>query len=163
MGTGTLFLHGLDSSGNGTKGQFFARHFPDILRPDFTGNLEERLAYLEELTKDMRSLTFIGSSFGGLMGTCFALKHPEKIAKLILLAPALNFGGYRPPAEKLQIPTLLVIGKDDIVCPPDPVVPLAEATFAELETRIEEDDHLLHNIFPALDWEKILNQSPQLP
>lgn len=151
-----FFLHGLESSGNGTKGRFLGKRFPHILRPDFTGVLQERLASLQEMCEDKNELIFIGSSYGGLMGSCFAKNSPEKVQRLILLAPALNFEGYEPPEQKLNIPALVVIGKHDDVTPIDPVLPLAEQTFSNLTTWISDDDHMLHNTFQHLDWEKLL-------
>lgn len=150
------FLHGLDSSGQGTKGRFFSRNFPQVLCPNFDGDLANRLEQLAELCKNQQQLLFIGSSFGGLMATCFTADHPDQVARLILLAPALNFGEYRPPAIPLQVPALLVIGHDDTVTPAATVIPLAEATFADLETRIEDDDHMLHKTFHRLNWHKLL-------
>ncbi len=154
--SGTFFLHGLDSSGQGTKGRFFTEHFPHIHCPDFHGTLANRLAQLNDLCHGLTSLTFIGSSFGGLMATCYAIDFPEKVARLILLAPALNYGEYRPPQEKLLIPTLLAIGKNDTVTPPHLVIPLAQQTFSNIEIRLAEDDHMLHTSFPAMAWHEIL-------
>jgi len=156
--TATYFLHGLDSSGKGTKGRFFAEKFPDVVCPDFTGTLPERLDQLEKLCTSQRQLIFIGSSFGGLMATCYAVGRPEKVARLILLAPALNFAGYRPPAALLRLPTLLIMGNQDTVTPPAIVTPLAEATFADLQIRLVDDDHLLHATFHRLDWRKLLTR-----
>lgn len=154
--TTTYFLHGLDSSGKGTKGNFFARNFPQVVCPDFEGTLPNRLHQLETLCKNQQQLVLIGSSFGGLMATHYATEHPEKVTRLILLAPALNFEGYHPPAELLQIPTLTIVGKHDTVTPAAIVIPLAKATFANLEIRIEDDDHMLHDTFHRLDWQKLL-------
>ncbi len=151
------FLHGLDSSGKGTKGCFFAKNFPQVICPDFEGNLENRLQQLETLCKNQQQLILIGSSFGGLMATCYATRHPEKVARLILMAPALNFEAYQPPAKLLQTPTLLVIGQHDTVTPAALVIPLAKATFADIEIRIEDDDHMLHKSFSKLDWPYLLN------
>lgn len=153
----SYFLHGLDSSGKGTKGRFFNQYYPQVVCPDFEGTLPNRLDQLQALCKHQQQLILIGSSFGGLMATCYATKHPEKIARLILLAPALNFEGYQPPAELLQIPTTLIIGKHDTVTPAALVIPLAESTFADLEIRIEDDDHMLHKSFTALNWTDLLN------
>jgi pimeloyl-ACP methyl ester carboxylesterase len=157
MKTETYFLHGLDSSGNGTKGRFFAKHFPQVIRPDFSGTLESRLQQLEELCCNNRSLTFIGSSYGGLMATCYAIRQPDKINSLILLAPALNFENYQSPVLRLEIPTVLVVGKHDTVTPAELVVPLAKATFSDLEILIEDDDHLLHKSFSTFKWEELLS------
>jgi pimeloyl-ACP methyl ester carboxylesterase len=152
----TIFLHGLDSSGNGTKGQYFARYHPEVLRPDFSGTLEERLAQLDRHCAGLDKLCLVGSSFGGLMATCRAILQPAEVRRLILLAPALNFAGFSPPAQRLAIPTLLVIGERDTVTPPELVIPLAQATFADLELRLVKDDHLLRASFPALKWQKLL-------
>jgi pimeloyl-ACP methyl ester carboxylesterase len=154
--TTTYFLHGLESSGKGTKGRFFAQNFPQVICPDFEGTLPNRQRQLETLCKNQQQLILIGSSFGGLMATCFAIEHPEKINRLILLAPALNFEAYQPPAEPLKIPTLIIIGKNDNVTPAALVSPLAEATFTDLELHIEDDDHMLHDTFHHLDWQNLL-------
>ncbi len=154
--TETIFLHGLDSSSQGTKGRFFATDFPHIIRPDFSGELGDRLRQLEKICADKNNLTFIGTSFGGLMATCFTLTHRQRVSRLILLAPALNYGDYRVPEEMLTIPTILVIGQHDTVTPPDLVIPLAERTFSNLEVRIEDDDHMLHNSFKRLDWKMLI-------
>ncbi len=151
-----LFLHGLDSSIQGTKARWFRQHFPQVRMQDYDGELSQRLSQLEAQVSGMDQLILVGSSFGGLMATCFALHHPKRCRRLVLLAPALNFGGYQPPAEKIIVPTLLVMGRHDTVCPPDLVLPQAEATFSTLEVRIEDDDHMLHASFPALDWATLL-------
>ena len=130
MQTPTLFLHGLDSSSGGTKGRFFTENFPDIIAPDFTGSLQDRMQALETICRGLDRLTLIGSSFGGLMATCFAIAHPERVQRLILLAPALNFPGFSPPASLLTIPTLLVIGRNDTVTPPDLVIPAARGNIS---------------------------------
>lgn len=158
MRSDIFFLHGLDSSGNGTKGQFLAKHFPDVIRPDFTGPLTSRLEQFKKFCRPNASLILIGSSYGGLMATRLALDNPQSVIRLILLAPALNYENYRPPLVPIGVPALLVIGKDDTVTPPDLVIPLAEATFSNLDTQIMDDDHLLHESFQALDWKKLLTE-----
>lgn len=154
-----LFLHGLESSGNGTKGRFFKEHFPQMLVPDFTGSLESRLQQLEMLCQGNDDIILVGSSFGGLMGACFAAAHPARVKKLVLMAPALNFPGFLVPKEKISAPTLLLIGNLDDVTPADKVVPLAEKTFANLEVIRVEEDHLLHHSFLELDWPSLLEES----
>jgi len=151
-----LFLHGLDSSTQGTKAQWFRTHFPAVRMHDYDGDLDQRLARLETQAAGLDRLILVGSSFGGLMAACFAIRHPQRCRRLILLAPALNFSGYRPPAAPLAVETLLVIGAHDTVCPPDLVLPLARRTFATLEVRVENDDHMLRRTFPRLDWPALL-------
>lgn len=152
------FLHGLDSSSQATKGRWFHEHFPNMIIPDFVGTLEQRLTQLEKLCGNANELLFVGSSFGGLMATVYAAHHPLACRRLILLAPALNFEGYVPPEKPIQVPTLLVIGKHDTVTPPDSVVPLAQRSFTNIEITVEDDDHMLHKAFPAMDWPLLLNK-----
>ena len=156
MHPATLFLHGLESSGRGTKGRYFTDNFPHIIAPDFTGSLQDRLQALETICRGLDRLTLIGSSFGGLMATCFAIAHPERVQRLILLAPALNFPDFSPPASLLDISTLLIIGKNDTVTPPDLVIPAARSTFMNPDITTCDDDHLLRTAFLALDWQKLL-------
>ncbi len=151
-----FFLHGLDSSGQGNKGRFFAEHFPHLHCPNFAGTLADRLHHLTELCQGLSNLILIGSSFGGLMATCYASDFPAHVARLILLAPALNYWEFCPPSEKLQVPTLLVIGRNDTVTPPTQVLPLARQTFVNLEVHEEEDDHMLHKTFVTMAWHELL-------
>ena len=152
----TLFLHGLDSSSQGTKGRWFAEHFPDMLIPDFVGDLGNRLQKLEQLCDKLDTVVLVGSSFGGLMATCYAASFPGKCSRLILLAPALNFPEFVPPAIPLDIPTTVIIGEHDTVTPADLVLPLAQSSFANLEIISCDDDHLLHGIFYRLNWHDML-------
>jgi len=152
-----LFLHGLDSSGSGTKGTFFSECFPEMQRPDFDGSLGERMNQLRNLLADQQNLIVVGSSFGGLMGACLAQERPFAIKRLIMLAPALNFAEYQIPEQKVQVESLLVIGKNDTVTPPDIVIPAAQATFENLQINLVDDDHLLHRTFRELDWQPLLS------
>ena len=152
-----FFLHGLDSSTQGTKARWFRQHFPQVRMRDYTGDLSQRLTQMEEQVQGLAGLILVGSSFGGLMATCFAIRYPERCRRLVLLAPALNFGEFQPPTQKITVPTLVIMGRHDTVCPPALVQPQAEATFSDLELRIEDDDHMLHASFPVLDWPNLLN------
>ncbi len=151
-----IFLHGLDSSVRGTKGRWFARHFPAIHMRDYSGSLEERLAQLRDQCQGLSRLVLVGSSFGALMATYHAIRYPVQCERLILLAPALNFAGFAPPANKILTPTHIIIGRDDIVTPPALVLPLVERTFAAAEIALVDDDHMLHHTFPQLDWQSWL-------
>ena len=128
-----------------------------MLRPDFDGTFMQRLERLNSIVSDKNNLVLVGSSFGGLMATCFTIEHPAKVKRLILLAPALNFSEYRPPEVKITTETLLVIGKHDVVTPPAQVIPAAEATFANLDVQVVDDDHLLHHSFQSMDWKTLLS------
>ncbi len=157
MNKSHFFLHGLESSGQGTKGRFFSTHFPHVQCPDFTGGLEERLQQLEGLCGTQPDLCLIGSSFGGLMATIFAIKNPHRVANLFLLAPALNFGDFQPPIQKITTKAFILIGEHDEVTPVDPVINLAEKTFSNLSVKIVNDDHFLHKSFQIQEWQKMLS------
>ena len=153
-----IFLHGLDSSGRGTKGTYFSTRYPDMERPDFDGTLLQRMTQLYKLLGEADTFIAVGSSFGGLMGTVLAVEKPERVHRLILLAPALNFPEFQVPDPKIETETILVIGKDDVVTPPDIVIPAAKATFANLQISIVDDDHLLHHTYAGLDWDHLLRR-----
>ncbi len=150
------FLHGLDSSGNGTKGRFLKNIFANLKAPDFSGTLKERMRSLRSYCKESHQLTLIGSSYGGLMAALYAIEVPTQVKKLILLAPALNYENFTPPAEKITVPTFLLIGKFDTVTPPEKVLPLAEKSFSDLTIETVDDDHMLHNSFQYLDWNTLI-------
>lgn len=156
MNTTLLFLHGLDSSAQGTKGRWFARHFPAMLRRDYHGDLTARLEQLAKQCRGLSPLILVGSSFGGLMATIHCCRQPWQCHRLILLAPALNFAEFVPPAVKITTPTRIIIGKHDTVTPPDLVLPLAEQTFAAPIITLVDDDHMLATVFPQLDWHEML-------
>lgn len=156
MKTPTYFLHGLDSSNRGTKGKYFTAHFPEMYSYNYSGSLTERNNLLKGQIVNQNNLTLIGSSFGGLMAACTAIDQPEKIRRLILLAPALNFEEFAAPREQCAVPTTIIIGRDDTVCPPDTVIPIAEATFNNLNIQLVDDDHMLHETFFAQDWSQLI-------
>lgn len=89
-----FFLHGLESSSQGFKARWFRARFPQMRIHDYQGDLHSRLAQLERESQGLDRLILVGSSFGGLMATCHAQRHPGQCAGLVLLAPALNFKEY---------------------------------------------------------------------
>src|SRR6056297_1433990 len=84
-----MFLHGYESSGNAFKASFLRRKYPYMLTPTFSGDLSARMTQLQPLLQNSASWVLIGSSFGGLMATLAAQTSPEKIQRLVLMAPAL--------------------------------------------------------------------------
>ena len=153
-----VFLHGLESSGNGTKGCYFAERYPQMLRPDFSGDLSSRLSQLATVVAEAQDLVLVGSSYGGLMATVFAISHPHRVRRLVLLAPALNFPECADYIDSsVSVATHLVIGRDDTVTPEAEVVPVARRLFTDLRLEVVGDDHLLHRTFPTLDWPALLH------
>ena len=153
-----VFIHGLDGSSQGVKGTFFRERYPQMIVEDFAGSFEERMAKLGALLADKDNLTLIGSSLGGLMAAVFACRNGEKIAKLILLAPALN---HMPPEicrdMKLDFPVVIYHGSQDDVVPPGPVHDIARQIFTNLIYHQVRDDHSLHDTFLTLPWDDLLS------
>lgn len=161
-----IYLHGLESDSNSGKARLFREWFPGMLTPDFKGSFEERMTQLEPILAAKENWTIIGSSFGGLMGTVYTCKHPSRVRKLILLAPALLrdlFGSYLDPStgsgqrlEPVSVPTLLIHGTLDTIVPLEAVREAAQHLFTNLTYHIVEDDHRLHKTVQELDWKTLL-------
>ena len=155
-----IFIHGLEGSSRGVKARYFQQHFPEMLTPDFTGGLPARMAQLHEILGGCRNLFMVGSSFGGLMATLFALENEPLIDRMILLAPALNFAECVPcRGKKINLPVWLYIGREDTVTPLTQVEPLALDLFSRLHFHAVDDDHLLSQTFGAIDWLTLLGEA----
>ena len=153
-----IFIHGYESSGHGFKGNYFRSIFPDIITPDFTGELLERMEQLNKVLKAEKKWIFIGSSFGGLMGTLYMMEYPDKVEKAVLMAPAL-VSPLIPKdfkLNKIEIPVIIFHGKNDEVVPLDPVRKFAEDYISKFEYYLVDDDHRLHATTKSIEWEKIL-------
>lgn len=154
-----VFIHGLESTSQGTKGIYFRERYPEMIIEDYAGPLEERMEKLETVLAGKDKLILVGSSYGGLMAAIYACRHPEKVSRLILLAPAINLEEFEPYAEQnLTMPVHLYHGRQDDVVPPGEVRVVAEGTFNDLNYRLVEDDHSLHETFPGMPWEELLKE-----
>ncbi|MBN1662512.1 MAG: alpha/beta hydrolase [Deltaproteobacteria bacterium] len=152
-----VFIHGLESSSQGTKGQYFRSKFPHMIIEDYTGSLKNRMAKLNAVLAGKTDLILVGSSYGGLMAAMYACAHPEKVKKLILLAPALNLAAFRPYLKnRLTMPTILYQGRHDDVVPPAPVREIAGRLFSDLQYHLVDDDHPLTRSFETLNWDALL-------
>ncbi len=152
-----VFIHGLESSSQGTKGVFFRERYPDMIIEDFAGPLEERMEKLNRLLAGRDDLILVGSSFGGLMAAIYACEHERQVRKVVLLAPALHLPEFsRFIGKKVKIPVILFHGRSDDVVPPAPVKTLAEEVFENLDYHLVDDDHSLHITFPLMDWPTLI-------
>ncbi|NOX61141.1 MAG: alpha/beta fold hydrolase [Chloroflexi bacterium] len=156
-----VFIHGLISSGQGFKGRFLRQRFPDMLTPDFPGDLDERMARLEQILAGSEERhILIGSSFGGLMAALYACARAEKVAKLILLAPALIYPAFADnPPGPCPVPTVIFHGRRDDIVPLEPTRSLARQVFSHLRFHVVDDDHMLHQTVKRLDWEALLEET----
>ena len=153
-----IFLHGLESSSKGAKATFLRGLYPDMVVPDFKGPLSERMTSLQAVLGGQKNILLIGSSFGGLMATIFAMENKDAVDRIVLLAPALNFPEIsRYTLHRVDIPAWMIIGSDDTVTPAEKVVPMARAIFADLHYDEVADDHMLSTTFRKLDWKTMLH------
>ena len=102
-----FYLHGFASSTKSSKAAFFASklashgaalHAPDLNQPDFSTLTVSRM--LEQVDRAIDAwpdgpVALIGSSLGGFVAVQAALQRPARVQRLVLLAPALDFGGNR--------------------------------------------------------------------
>lgn len=155
-----IFIHGLDGSSQGVKARYFQHHFPDVLTPNFTGGLQARMAQLYDILADCGELVMIGSSFGGLMATLYAMENAPSVRRLVLLAPALNFDEFLPfRGKKISPPVWLYVGREDTITPLAEVEPLARDLFPHLHFHAVDDDHLLSQTFGTIDWPTFLGEA----
>lgn len=153
-----IFLHGLESSSQTYKASVIRNSFPELIVPDFTGPLEQRMKALYPILGDKKDWTIIGSSFGGLMGAIFSCERPDQVRKLVLLAPALMLPEFAPflGCESVSVPTTIIHGRQDTVVPLEEVREIARKVFSNLTYEIADDDHRLHQATDTLDWKSIL-------
>ena len=99
-----LYIHGFASSAQSSKATFLATkfaergvelHVPDFNEPDFTTLTVTRM--IEQVWRAVDAqpgepLTLIGSSLGGFVAVNAAMQRPDRVDRLVLLAPALDFG-----------------------------------------------------------------------
>jgi predicted esterase len=152
------FIHGLESSGHGTKGMFFRERYPDMIIEDYFGSFPQRMEKLEGLLENQDNLILVGSSYGGLMAAMYACLHEERVAKLILLAPAINLEPYEPYRNQiLHMPVTIVHGLRDDVVPLSDVRKISSRCFVNLDFQMVNDDHPLSATFSSLDWDDFLS------
>jgi len=161
-----IFIHGLESSGDGFKGQLLRSVLPGCLTPNFTPYtpqisirilLKERMNQLIPILMKNVKWIIIGSSFGGLMGVLYALKYPSKVFKLILLAPYLSTQELDPIIySPVDVPVIVFHGKQDKIVSIKLSRVRAEKLFTNLVYNIVDDDHSLKKTVEALDWKKII-------
>ena len=142
-----LFLHGLESGPHGSKYQALKKMFGDVLAPDCTGieDEEQRLRIIQQALKAEKDpVLVVGSSMGGLMALLLNQANPDKVAGMVLCAPAIH----RPAAEGLDFetlpPTIVIHGRADTVVPFS-----CSAVFGDRLIAVD-DDHRLSNSMPEI-------------
>jgi pimeloyl-ACP methyl ester carboxylesterase len=101
-----IYLHGFASSPLSTKGTFLATKLrqvgitaqsPDFNEPDFSTLTITRMLdqAAEAIDRADGPVALIGSSLGGFVAVLTAIAHPDRVQRLVLLAPALDFSSNR--------------------------------------------------------------------
>ena len=153
-----VFIHGLQGDSKGVKATLLRGFFPDLLTPDFTGSLEERMAVLNSILKDSSSWIIVGSSFGGLMAALFTCQNPGQVDKLVLLAPALIWPDFAlNPPQPVNVPVVVYQGSRDELIPSNEIQRLSELVFKNLSFHLVDDDHGLYKTVHAVDWKSLLS------
>ncbi len=101
-----VYLHGFASSARSTKATFFAEKLaakgiemsvPDLNQPDFSTLTVTRMLKQAADAIDAAGdpVALIGSSLGGFVAVQAAVEHGDRVHRIVLLAPALDFDGNR--------------------------------------------------------------------
>jgi pimeloyl-ACP methyl ester carboxylesterase len=149
------FLHGLDSSPQGTKARLLKQHYPDCLIPELPPDIYVRVALVEK--KVAEPMVFTGSSLGGLTAVMYAMRHPAMVKGMILLAPAVGSRDKSILADSVDglleslyipetIPTAVIAGIKDELIPISSIRTLVRRSPQPEQIRVHEvfDDHSLH-------------------
>ncbi len=97
------FLHGMESSPQGTKSRLIRKTYPNCIIPELPPDIHRRNDILLNLIKEPAWI--IGSSLGGLSALLFAMDNPGLVRGMVLLAPAVGFFAKDIfPPEDLQSP-----------------------------------------------------------
>jgi len=101
-----VYLHGFASSSRSSKAAFFAAKLaglgvtvetPDLNEPDFSTLTVTRMLAQVGASIDAADgpVALVGSSLGGFVAVQAALQRTARVQRVVLLAPALDFGGQR--------------------------------------------------------------------
>ncbi len=104
-----VYLHGFASSARSSKASFFMEKLaargisletPDLNEPDFSTLTITRMVrqVVEGIDAAPEAAVLVGSSLGAFVAVQAALQRPFGVTRLVLLAPALDFGGDRMAA-----------------------------------------------------------------
>ena len=130
-----------------------------MIVPHFVGPLNERMLQLNRTLSEEERIFLIGSSFGGLMASIFAMENESRVEKLILLAPAINMFPFTEyENKKITLPIQIYHGLQDEVIPLEAVKSAAERMFRQFSFHSVDDDHFLHHTFMKMDWDCLLTR-----
>ncbi len=150
------FFHGLESSPKGTKSRLLRQHYPDCWIPELFPDIYNRIEIVEAGMEE--PMVIAGSSLGGLTAIMYAMKRPEMVKGLVLLAPAVGSrDGISIMADVEEglldslyipgnIPTAIIAGIRDELIPVTAIRALVQRSPQPEKIKLYEvdDDHMLH-------------------
>jgi pimeloyl-ACP methyl ester carboxylesterase len=147
-----IFAHGLEGRPDGRKPSALRSAGLEVIAPDGRGQqLATRIAGLEGALAGRRDVVLVAASDGAAAAAVVAALHPDRLAGLVLLAPALLRLG--PPLLEpddlvlpATLPTTIVHATADDVVPVE--VSRALARRCPHARLVEVDDH--HDLHAAL-------------
>ena len=155
------FLHGLGSSPQWTKAIMLRGHDPQFWIPTLPPDIYGRVALLERESHE--PMLVVGSSMGGLTALLFAMRHPETVKGILLLAPAVGSYGrnlFSGEEEKVMAstyipratPTVIIAGVRDALIPLSSIHALIKRSPDPERIQLLEvdDDHDLHQSFDLM-------------
>lgn len=150
-----IFAHGLEGRPDGKKPTALKEAGLDVIAPDGRGKvLAERIAELELELAGRTDVVLVGSSYGGAAAAILAMRHPERLAELVLLAPAIVFRD--PPLDRPEnvvipasVPGTVIHATADDVIPVQASRDLV-ARSPQLALIEVDDEHALRGSIPLI-------------
>jgi pimeloyl-ACP methyl ester carboxylesterase len=142
-----LFFHGLESSINGRKSLYLAKHFPDSYTPNLKPYYLIPLSFWKAIIAiyHFKPDIIVGSSFGGFIAM-FLLQTQVWNGNTVLLAPATGLlfkkRLWLPKGDRKNI--VIVAGRNDTTVPLDGLAKLQQSSLDNIRFLVVEDDHQLN-------------------
>lgn len=146
-----ILSHGLESGPDATKVSALARVAADLgfdsVRPDYrdldagrdVARIDERIARIARQAPAQRPLILAGSSMGAFTSALASLE--TRCVGLFLIALPVAIPKYTRAFDAAAVPTALVHGWDDELCPVDAAIAFARERGASIT--LVRDDHRL--------------------
>jgi predicted alpha/beta-hydrolase family hydrolase len=148
-----ILSHGLESGPDATKVSALAKIAAPLgfesVRPDYrdldalrdVGKIDARIARLKQHVPANRPVILAGSSMGAF--TSALASFELNCVGLFLIALPVEIPGYTCRFDAVRVPTSLVHGWDDELCPVEPVIAFARSRGDAIT--LVRDDHRLSN------------------
>ncbi len=149
------FVHGLESSPQGSKARLFARSFEATTPSMDTGDFEACVTTQAEALRRFRPDVLVGSSFGGAVAVALLQRVLWRGPTLLLAQAALHYG--LPARLPEHVPVWLVHGLRDTIVDPEQSRELSRSGTPGLVRLVEVDDeHALPGLVASGELVKLV-------